>query len=264
MMAQMRMKGVGMRKFVLLITILGLLALNLVIAAPTQAQDGGTTATILAQYLRVRRAPYAGGVILGILRRGDKVVVVGRDYISSWLQVETPFGVGWVSARYVTTNKSILKLPITEESAPVIAVVLEATAYIRSGPFISYPIIYTATDGEVMDVIGLQRRNEWFQVITPKGEIGWTYYKNVRIRGAYQTLEVTDDEVIPFARINNYRVRVRTAPNADAPIVTVVGLGEVYDILAIDSTGKWYQIRGEFGVGWLRVDLVKSYGYLPG
>lgn len=69
--------------------------------APTLAYTGAVTAS----RLNVRSAPDAGSPILGQLRSGDSVQIVGRQ--DDWLQIVYDQGVGgraWVSAAFVSTD----------------------------------------------------------------------------------------------------------------------------------------------------------------
>lgn len=229
-----------------------------------ESQTGGAIiATIKADRLNVRRIPDTTGSVLGILTRDQQVRAVGRDKVSSWLEVVTPFGQGWISARYVSTNDTILKLPVTESLIPPFATVTTSpSVLVRAGPQREYPTVANVSLGTELDVIGLHRDNTYVQVETDDG-VGWVSLQVVAVTGNVNALRATDREAPAMAQINAYRVRVRTAPNTSAPVIARVRLGERYFIVDQDELGNWYLITGEFGQGWISAAHVLVIGYLP-
>jgi uncharacterized protein YraI len=201
--------------------------------------------------------------VLGILTRDQQVQAVGRDKVSSWLEVVTPFGTGWISARYVSTNDTIIRLPITEDLIPPFATVTTSpSVLVRAGPLREYPTLDNVPLGTELDVVGLHRDNTYVQVESENG-VGWVSLQVVAVTGNVNALRATDREVPALAQINAYRVRVRSAPNTSAPIITRVRLGERYFIVDQDELGNWYLITGDFGQGWISAAHVLVLGYLP-
>ncbi|HRE48013.1 MAG TPA: hypothetical protein PLD47_09835 [Aggregatilineales bacterium] len=256
------------RKVILLSVFAFLVALG-VAAFPSPAAAVGPVsvrATVNVPELHIRRGPYAIGTILGVLTKGETVNAVGRDLRATWLQVRTAYGVGWINTRFVTLSGDARDLSNTENDAPILAFFLEATAYIRLGPDKAYPLVYTATDGEVMDVIGVDRQRGWYEVRLPKGAetvYGWTNFKNIRLYGPYLKLPDTGTAFPPFARINNYRVNLRSAPMEDAQSVLLAELGQLYVIIGRNKASTWYFVHAyetKAIQGWMRADLVKTIG----
>lgn len=56
-------------------------------AAPAAASSGGTTATVVSDFLNVRSGPSTGNPIIGRLQRGQSVPVIGRTPDGAWLQI---------------------------------------------------------------------------------------------------------------------------------------------------------------------------------
>lgn len=227
------------------------------------AQASGVIATIKVQRLNVRRIPSERGSIRGILGLNATVPLIGRTLIADWVEAQTPFGRGWLDARFISTNISIVTLPVTEALIPPFATVVVSTpAVVRRGPYDDYPIIGRFPIGTELDVIGLHRNNTHVQVVTPSGAVGWASLKSVRVTGDVASLPVTDRLVPPLAKVNNYRVRVRTEPNLTAPVLGLIRLGRVYDIVGQTPDASWLQIRSPFGLGWVETSLVQVIGFL--
>ena len=70
------------------------------------------TATVTAYYLNVRSAPNAFASILTRIARGETYNVVGRNAVSSWLQLNVNGVIGWVNARYVSAI-NLGSVPVT-------------------------------------------------------------------------------------------------------------------------------------------------------
>lgn len=252
------------------VVLLALLAPAVISASPapsrpawgTSQTGGEIIATIKADRLNVRRIPDTLGSVLGILTRDERVQAVGRDRVSAWLEVVTPFGVGWVSARYISASDTILKLPVTEDLIPPFATVTTSpSVLVRAGPQREYPTVANVPLGTELDVIGLHRDNTYVQVET-EGGVGWVSLQVVAVTGNVNALRTTDREAPALAQINAYRVRVRTAPNTSAPIIARVRLGERYFLRDQDELGNWYLIEGDFGLGWISARHVLVIGYL--
>jgi uncharacterized protein YgiM (DUF1202 family) len=219
-------------------------------------ESGGIIATVKVERLNVRRIPRLTGSVLGVLTLNVQVPLVGRTLIGDWLEAQTAFGAGWIDARYVRTNITILALPVTEGLiSPFATVVSSVPVLVRTGPFPEYPIVITVYAGTELDVVGLHSKNTYVQVETPNG-VGWIPVKTVRTVGNLRGLPVTDHTVLPLAKINGFRV------STDAPVVATARLGQLYTIIARDETWTWFQIQGRFGTGWVQAPLVVVIGYL--
>jgi uncharacterized protein YgiM (DUF1202 family) len=233
-------------------------------AAPAAAQgESGIQAEVRIDRLNVRRVPRAAGSILGVLVEGDVVPLVGRNELATWLEAVTPFGTGWIDARYVRTNSSIVALPVTTDFIPPFATVTtSAPIIIRSGPLDAYPVVQRVRFGTEMDVIGLHSQNTHVQVIAPNGQVGWASLRVVVVTGDLSALRFTDLEVLPLARVNTFRLRVRAAPDLAAEVIGTARLGQLYTITALDETQLWGQISGKFGTGWVLLGLTEVIGTL--
>lgn len=232
--------------------------------AQLAAQGGtGIVATIKAERLNVRRVPRANGSILGVLTRESVVPLIGRDRVGAWLEAITPFGIGWINARWVSTNASILNLPITDDQvSPFATVITSAVVFVRRGPSVEYPIVDRLRIGDEVDVIGLHSRNTHVEIITPRGRTGWVALEAVRVEGDLSELPFSDLTVTPLAKVNTFRLRVRQLPSQTAPVIGRARLGVAYDIVGVTSDGLWLEITGDFGRGWVARRFVIVIGNL--
>jgi len=65
---------------------------------PGQRQLSQATliATVNVAKLNVRRAPRITSSIIGTYGKGEEILLIGRTQGSTWLQVSTDFGIGWI------------------------------------------------------------------------------------------------------------------------------------------------------------------------
>lgn len=81
----------------------------------TTQEVGGIVTT---DDLRVRRGPSTEYNSLGLLKRDERLIVVGRSLNSLWLVIRYPknsdTGIGWVGARFVRLTAPVNTLPIFE------------------------------------------------------------------------------------------------------------------------------------------------------
>lgn len=229
-------------------------------------QQGGAQlvfATIKVKLLYVRRIPRTSGSILGALAFNDQVKLIGRNVVSTWLEAETPFGVGWIDARFVSTNLSILVLPVTDGSIPPFATVVTSPRVVaRAGPADEYAVVGVFRFGTELDVIGLHSQNTYVQVMTPNGP-GWIELKLVRVTGDLSLTPYTDKLVLPLAKINAYRVHVHALPTTDSAVFGYAKLGVIYTIVGQSEDGFWLKIKSGDKFGWIYRPLVIVIGYLP-
>jgi uncharacterized protein YgiM (DUF1202 family) len=81
---------------------------------PCLAQDEGEqTATVTASTLNMRASPSASSDVVGKLKKGDNLVVLGED--GEWLRVRSAAGeTGWISSKYVSRHT------VTRREDPVV------------------------------------------------------------------------------------------------------------------------------------------------
>ncbi|RIK58026.1 MAG: hypothetical protein DCC57_01170 [Chloroflexi bacterium] len=89
-------------------------------ATPTPAAMGDeiiATVAVTDSRLNIRTGPGTTYAIVGKAQPGESFVATGRNTQATWIEIATPDlgdGFGWVAAAYVTLNKPVLGLPVSE------------------------------------------------------------------------------------------------------------------------------------------------------
>lgn len=96
---------------VLVILCAALLALPLMVLA----QGSGPQAIVNVQHLYQRTGPGPEYIVQGVHGGGAFLPVIGRTPYSSWWQVDTQFGAGWVSDEHVLIRGDASQVPIVTE-----------------------------------------------------------------------------------------------------------------------------------------------------
>src|SRR5258708_4908121 len=141
----------------------------------------GETGWVNTHALNVRTGPGVKFDILTAIPRGDTFNVIGRNADTSWLHVQHPQVTGWLSAFYIVlTSGNINTIPI-EAPAPGLpssSTGVRARLYsgllLRTGPDVTFPAYTTFGWGTLVDVVGRNANNTWYQV-QYGGNIGWIY-----------------------------------------------------------------------------------------
>ena len=89
------------------------------VTAPTVATPASAEVTV--DRLNVRAGPSADAELLGQVKQGDALPILGRDDTGDWLRVQLPDGeAGWVSAQYVRVDADVAQsaTPATAQTIP--------------------------------------------------------------------------------------------------------------------------------------------------
>ena len=141
---------------------------------------------VTAYRLNVRTAPSRNESLVGILRRGEWVRLLGRDTRSAWLQIRQPGKTqGWVSARYIRSGVPIHTLPVTGGQAPNpfpgrTRYVTVPKLNVRSGPDLHHGILGWLYRGQQVQVLGHSYDGRWLNVEIEPGFQGWVYARYVQ------------------------------------------------------------------------------------
>jgi len=96
-------------------------------AIPTAALPASAEVTV--DLLNVRAGPSADAELLGQIKQGDSLPILGRDDTGDWLSVELPDGqAGWVSAQYVRLTADTIPSETPAAAAAAPAGVIPASA----------------------------------------------------------------------------------------------------------------------------------------
>jgi uncharacterized protein YraI len=161
---------------------------------PAAISPTGSTATVTARELNVRTVPDpVAGRIITRVTRGQIYPVLGRNFDTSWVQIDINGTVGWVNASFVQlTNAASIPLasgstastPPPIQQQPQAQAVPGDTGYtvttvpsavsLRSGAGTTFPVIGTMPRNATARVLGRDSAGFWWQV-NYNGQIGWVY-----------------------------------------------------------------------------------------
>ncbi len=158
------------------------------------ASVGGPRAIVNTGALNVRTGPGFGFASIGVLRGGEVVPIIGRNKAGDWLQVQTPFGDGWINIVFVITKDYFGSAPETSGQATGALTaatfrVLGGSANVRSGPGVGFPVLFTVDTGMTFSIIGQSRDRLWWYIDTPFGK-GWINKQLGQSSGAISSVPV--------------------------------------------------------------------------
>ncbi len=240
---------------------------------------------VTAAYLNVRSGPGINYTSLGYVYGGQELTIIGRNADSSWYQVETSFGEGWVSASFLLTRNEYGLTPVTSTSpeaevAGPFAVVNTGAAHVRSGPGPQYTSLGMLSGGAQGQIIGRNADWSWWLVVTPLGT-GWVYAPLVVVRGdsvgvpfvepgtaatasagglldgqgGFEAGAVPSAPVaevaLPVAVVTTGALNIRSGPNAVFTSLGSVQTGATLTIIGQSPDKGWWLVESPFGNGWI-------------
>ena len=150
------------------------------------ADDGHSNVSILLQSeaagivttgaLNVRTGPAVVYEVIGILKQGDAVSLLGRNDNGSWVLISTNDGLeGWVSSSYLQTNTPVASLAVISAPPPTSAVGIVNTGAlkVRYGPGTSFEVITVLKGGEMVNLLGRFTKGSWVYIQTAEDDKGW-------------------------------------------------------------------------------------------
>lgn len=242
-------------------------------------------ATITATYLNVRSGPGTNYSSIGFVYNGEELVIVGRSADSSWYQLETRYGTGWVSAAYLLTRNEYGGTPITSDMAdeadkinPVF-IVNTGAAHVRSGPGTQYTSLGSLAGGAQGEIIGRSADWAWWLAETDLGT-GWVSASLVAAQGntigvpyvepATVAAGVEDGQggyevppaelALPEAVVTTGALFIRSGPNSVFDALGSVSTGEAMTIIGQSPDRGWWLVVSPFGEGWISKAFVTTRG----
>lgn len=121
---------------------------------------------------------------------------------------------------------------------------------VRKGPGTEYPIYFTAPIAYPVKVVG--KRADWLEIEFP-GQ-GFSYVDK-------QFVQKRDDKT---GIVTSAGVNVRSGPGTNFDRLYTVPAGQMFQILGVDPTDKWYQVAPMPGeTAWINAEYVKLSGPVP-
>lgn len=115
---------------------------------------------------------------------------------------------------------------------------------IRSGPGLSYPIIGTMPQGNL--VPGDEVRGDWIHIISPENITGWSHSDYLKLVN-----ETPPTPIQGLYQVNITSLNLRRGPGFNYTVIGSLFKGEMIEGSAISGDGQWAQVRRTTGVtGW--------------
>lgn len=260
----------------LLVTLLGASA---VVAAPPEQQIV-TTGVVTTGLLNVRSAPTVNGAVLYTLPIGSQVGVAGRNADTSWYQIVTTAGAGWVNATYLSVVDA-QRVPITVSSLPNTAT---ASGYVNTGALNVRTVPSAVNNVPItnfprstrVSISGRSVDGQWYYV-TVGDTVGWMRGRYIVVdTGNVAELPVLTQEaptsppagtVYATGTVNTGALNIRTVPSPffNTPLFYVYR-GTAMNIIGRNANSTWYQVslpsQGNT-IGWVRSRYVQVTGGNP-
>ena len=147
------------------------------VSVEAAAENIPVVARVITSRLNVRDIPnYLGGRIIARVRYGRKYDVLGRNFDSTWVQLNVNGSPGWVNARYLQVPKLELA-PLSLDAAAagdvLYAQVATGALNVRARPvYPSGEILTFIRRGTVVAVLGRNENGSWAEVDV-NGTVGW-------------------------------------------------------------------------------------------
>lgn len=87
-------------------------------ATPTRSPQQGVTAVVSFPSVNVRSGPDTAFPSIGVVTQGTQCSALGRNSNASWLNLQCPQVVGWVSAPLLTVTGNVINLPVIPTGPP--------------------------------------------------------------------------------------------------------------------------------------------------
>jgi cell wall-associated NlpC family hydrolase len=238
-------------------------ALSPSISAPELLEPRPLPATIAVESAKVRNGPGTNYDQIGDLPAGTPLQVVAQ--YQGWYQSSESDGRSiWVAAELLSLEASAVDLLPQASTIPApppakIAQVVEGELNLRDGPGTSYVGMIKLDASTQVDL--LARYNDWFQVQTPQGEVGWVLGEYLAVGpGVVERIEAvaTVPEANPalIGLVQERTVNLRSGPGTAYSKREQLGTGMQLDLLG--RYRDWYNVRTPNGtVGWVSSELVE-------
>jgi len=122
--------------------------------------------------IQVRSGPSTDFPIIGVLRTGAVVDIVGQDPKTKWIEVATPFGNGWIQTQFVTLTGDIFAAPNTDQFAYPVVKNVNYRVNIRSGPATDRSVVGVLPYLQYARIIGVNANGRWWKITGDSGT-GW-------------------------------------------------------------------------------------------
>ncbi len=142
----------------------------------------------------------------------------------------------------------------------------------RLGPGLAYDVITTLPQGTRANIIGVDPRNEWYQLGLSHLDVPvWIYQGLASVEGSLANVRSVPAAELaqlpvsgapgssPIGITRSEVINVRLGPGFDYEVLTTLPQGMQVEVIGIDPSGAWLQVEleGTRSLGWLYRDLVQ-------
>ncbi|WP_272188920.1 SH3 domain-containing protein [Bacillus sp. BP-3] len=229
---------------------------------PTINNGPQEAGTITATSLRVRSAANTSGTILGNLKQGEKVTVLGKA--NGWAKIAYNGKEGYVSLEFVKLEGKAAEKPAekppeniatgTQETGTITATSLR----VRSAANTNSSILGNLKQGEKITVLG--KANGWAK-IAYNGKEGYVSLEFVKLEGkaAEKPAEKPPENIATGTQetgtITATSLRVRSAANTNSSILGNLKQGEKITVLG--KVNGWAKIAYNGKEGYVSLEFVQ-------
>ena len=225
------------------------------IAPQAEASTASSVVTTVVSRgnVRIRTEPSFNGERIGMVPWGEVVTVLAIDPTQWWYQIDYNGVVGWTYKDWYRVNSgdvgSLITEALTVNSPSGVAVRPLGNVRLRAQPSLNGPQIDLIGWGTRVPLLDIDPSGNWYK-IEHNGIVGWTS------AAWYEVIEGSLDAFTPVAATQPVtaqavgNVRIRDAAGFGGERLTFVPWGEIVNVLAVDSSGIWYQVEFEGVTGW--------------
>lgn len=192
---------------------------------------------IANQNANILQSPDVNSRILVMVDKGTELVQLRKQ--GEFYMIRLPGGAtGWIKSSYVGQVKER-------------TILVKDKALIRYGPSVEFNIVGAVEKGTRLTQ--LDKRDSWYQVRTPHGEVGWIYKDFIQISYEYQGSALLAGQ--PDYVITNTDCNIRQGYGTNWRRIARVKKGTL--LIKIGQKDNWLRIRmPNQRIGWIRQDLV--------
>ena len=228
-----------------------------------------TTATVITETLRLRKAPTTDSNILRNLDAGDEVEVIAKE--GDWYKISFDGHEGYIAAEYVKLNGEIPST--TDENNQTVdnntgdntSTKVNYDGEIKLRPNTSMYILPALISSEVKKIEAetsikiLETLNNWSN-IEVEGITGWVLNKYIEnfddIKNNLTVDENAESTEVKTGYVNVTSANVRSEATTESAVVKTLVLNNEVKIL--EDLGDWYKIENGEGVAYIYASLVSD------
>lgn len=224
---------------------------------PTQPTQQTGTIINISTSLNVRAGASTNSKIVGTLRNGATINIVGKE--GSWYKIQgSPFGTGYVHGDYVRVNGNatpeVPNTPSTPETPqnPTVTqtgqvVDVSTKLNIRSGAGTNFGIVGSLGANATVNIIG--KEGNWYK-ISHNGTVGYVSADYIRVNndGGNNNNTGSTEKYGKVVNIST-KLNIRRSPSTSSSIVGT--LSNNTKVVILEKTNGWYKISYNGTVGYV-------------